>query len=78
MLAVTYSSPGQLTLRFLIQVSSNNILLEKQFVEFREILYMNKDQHVHFAKSQSDEILRLAASIVQIHSIKEDIGHKLL
>lgn len=29
---------------------------------------MNKDRHVHFAKSQSDEILRLAASIVQIHS----------
>lgn len=34
---------------------------------------MNKDRHVHFAKSQSDEILRLAASIVQIHSKR---GHR--
>lgn len=67
-LAVTYSLRGQLTHSFLIQVSSNNILLEKQFVEFREILQMNNDRHVHFAKSQSDEILRFAASIEQIHS----------
>lgn len=29
---------------------------------------MNKDRHVHFAKSQSNEILRFAASIEQIHS----------
>lgn len=34
---------------------------------------MNNDRHVHFAKSQSDEILRLAASIVQIHSKR---GHR--
>lgn len=29
---------------------------------------MNEERHVHFAKSQSDEILGFAASIEQIHS----------